>query len=159
MKLAVPSLCVKGHVVQGTQAASGKSYLSEYGGTIALQRKFFEHTALDFSALHNGTINVDITPFIFTVQEPCCEVKEVKWHPDKTEVSETFWFLECTLEFRNKVYAGYLYYPHPATKIGKFPGHHVMEILAPFVEEMTYGETVLLYFPHGKISCVRAFDP
>lgn len=144
-------VCIEGNVVEGTQAASGRKHLSAYGGTIALQKPFFDRAGVDCSSMHNGTINVDIRPSSFHVLRPCLELRDIQWHPEKPGISETFWFIDCTLEFEGGAYGGYFYYPHPSTKVGSFPGYQMMEIFCPFVNGIFYGCKVKIFLPRENI--------
>jgi hypothetical protein len=146
---------IPGQVVIGTQAASGTKYFSEHGGTIALQRTHFEQAGVDLTRIHNGTVNVDIKPLSFYIKKPTIIVPNVYWHPIYRDRSETFWFVECILHFQDNEYEGFVYYPHPSTKIGISPGKSVIETLIPFISNLNYGSLVALKLPDDRIEIER----
>ena len=94
------------------------------------------------SILYNGTINVDISPASFEMRHPHLMVKNIKWstqHP-----AEDFSFVECVLTHKGQEYPGYVYFPHPETKIGHFPGFSVIEVLTEYIKGLAYGDEVCL---------------
>lgn len=142
---------VAGWVVEGTKAASGICHFTEHGGTIALQRPHFVRAGVNMTEIHNGTINVDISPLQFTILRPEVVVSGVSWHPTVRDKPETFWFVACTLLNQGNEYLGLVYFPHPDTKIGNFPGFSVLEILAPFILGLSYGQQVTLRLPGDRL--------
>ena len=63
---------------------------------------------------------------------------------------ETFSFVECVLTHGGRDVDALIYHPHPETK----PMHHqpgtVVEVLAPFVEGLAYGDEVTVTLTEGQ---------
>lgn len=143
------SLLLNGKVIQGTQAASGKKHWREQGGTICVQRPFFARAGVNFRNIYSGTINVSVAPHEFRIQAADYYVPHVYWAPNSPP--EDFSFVNCEISSEDEWHEALLYYPHPETKIGIFPGHSVMEILTAFLPSIDYGKKVRLQFSSGKI--------
>jgi hypothetical protein len=141
---------VTGVVCQGFRVASGQTTESPYPkSTIAMQMPFFRDRGLDLSRYFLGTLNVSIAPKVFTILNPYKTFPLVEWtalHPP-----ETFSFCHCVLEFQEKHYEGLIYYPHPETKRSHFQDKSVLEILAPKVEGLGYGDEVSLSLCRDEI--------
>jgi hypothetical protein len=134
-------ISVEGTVQSGYGVASGRSSSSPYPrGTIELQHPFFHRLGLDLSPYFPGTLNVSIAPWVFQIQNAPFIVETLQWtalHPP-----ETFSFCHCTLEFRQRTYAGLVYYPHPETKQVHFQSASLLELLLPHVDGITEGDCV-----------------
>ena len=139
-----------GIVVSGGRVASGLSETNPFpSGTIALQLPHFRERGLDLSGFYLGTINVSIAPYKFSLIGPIHTFRDVKWLD--TYPPEHFSFAEIVLLFGSQRYEGLVYYPHPETKISFEKDNSVLEILAPFVPNLSYGSTVELLFPTSQI--------
>jgi hypothetical protein len=96
-----------------------------------MQKPFFRAGGLDLDAYYEGTINVSIAPYTFTVKNPEFSFPAVEWtdkHPP-----EHFSFSRCRVVFDDTEYEGWVYYPDPATKKAHFQDPSVIEIIAPFI--------------------------
>lgn len=146
-------LKVSGVVTQGFRIASGlntEGVSGPYGITIkdsfVQQRPFFEAEIPEMKNVWTGTINVDISPhthrMIGFTKEITCE-----WHP---KITETFGLVTgVTLTHAGKNYPAIIYYPMPS----EFhePRMNVIEILAPKIEGLAYGDKVDLVLPADKV--------
>jgi len=130
---------VKGLVVRGHRVASRKS--EHYpGGTIKMQKPFFKKLGLDLTSYKNGTLNVSISPYIFTMNKPEYTFLDVGWtshHPP-----EHFSFSRCKIEFKGIVYDSWVYYPHPETKERNFQAPSIIEVIAQKIPGIKYGDSV-----------------
>ncbi len=145
---------VTGVVKPGHQVASGRSKNSPYEkGTLESQLPYFQELGLDLSDFYLGTINVSIAPYTFDVVEPKHTFPDVKWHADYP--AETFSFSPCIVEHGDKSYQGFVYYPHPETKIGHFQDPCVVEIIAPPLSDMKYGDRLTLRLNPKEIQLTK----
>jgi len=145
---------ISGILVKGYQIASGLSETSTYpAGTIDLQKPVFARLGLDLSMCYSGTLNVSISPYHFELLAPEYTFPAVEWLDGVR--AETFSFSSCIVSIRNRTSNGYVYYPHPETKVGHFHDNSIMEILAPYQPDITYGEKIELSFNSEK---VRVFN-
>lgn len=142
---------VKGVVIQGHQVASRKS--EHYpDGTIELQIPHFKERGLDLTTLFRGTVNLSISPKSMTPIAPEYTFRDVQWtnaHP-----AEDFSFSRCRITHRNSRYEGLIYYPHPETKERHFQNPSIIEIIAPFIDGMRYGDEVELEVNPCEISII-----
>lgn len=136
-------ITIAGTVQQGHQVASGSATDSPYpAGTIALQIPYFQALGLDLTACFPGTLNVSIAPYQFQLIQSPYRFKQVHWtdrHPP-----ENFSFSACQVIFDSIRYGGWIYYPDPATKRTHFQPASTLEILAPPIRGITYGDRLTL---------------
>lgn len=141
---------VTGVVQQGHQIASGQAKNSPYGaGSIELQTPLFFDKGLDLSRYYPGTINLSIAPQTFALRQPFWQIQGLRWthhHPP-----ETFSFCQAELRYNCQTYSGLVYYPHPETKQTHFQMASILEILAPKIEELSYGDRILLSLNPSEI--------
>lgn len=134
---------IRGVVVQGHGVASGRNERHRYPeGTIAPQIPHFRALGLDLSACFHGTINLSIAPRTFELAKPRYVFEAVKW--SATHRPETFYFEPVEiLPVRvsgGRAIAGWIYYPDPSTKAGHFQPPSVLELLAPRIVPLVYGD-------------------
>jgi hypothetical protein len=130
---------ISGTVVEGYRVASGPSKDYPYGA-LERQRPLFKARGLDLDGYFNGTLNIDIRPLTFTMLKPQYTFEHVAWtdlHPP-----ETFSFSRCQVIFRELAYAGWVYYPHPETKLRHFQNPSLLEVIALPIPQIRYGEDV-----------------
>jgi hypothetical protein len=134
---------VPGKVARGQGVASGRNPV-EGGirGTIPAQKKFFRNAGIDTDHLYDGTINVDISPWEFEPARSTLTLFKVRWHP--TWDPETFSLFACKIRVRQAERDGYIYYPHPETKPGIFPGHQIAEVWSPLIAGVMDGDSAEL---------------
>lgn len=145
---------VEGVVVRGHGVASGTGATSPFAaGTIELQAPHLAARGVDLSGFHTATINLDISPFALNLLAPRWTVEGVEW----TDVhgAETFSFVECTVTHERREVAALVYHPHPETK----PMHHqpatVVELLAPLLPGLGYGDRLGFAPARGQAELVE----
>lgn len=130
-------ISVHGIVAQGYRVASGPSKDYPYGA-LDRQRPFFKAGGLNLDGYFNGSLNVDIRPFEFAILKPVFTFHHVEWtdlHPP-----EHFSFSRCRVLFKGADYDGWVYYPHPETKLRHFQNPSLLEIIAMEIPEIQYGD-------------------
>ncbi len=134
-------ISVAGVVIRGHQVASRPSeHYPE--GTIAMQIPFFIERGLDLTGFHRGTLNISIAPKTMHPVDPEYTFRDVRWtdaHPP-----ENFSFSRCGISFRGRRYSGWIYYPHPETKERHFQDPAIVEVIAPSIDGINYGDRVEL---------------
>ncbi len=141
---------VKGIVKQGHQVASGIAEDSPYNqGTIKMQLPFFQELGLDLSGYYLGTLNISIAPHSFEIKQPKYTFKNVKWHPDYP--AEDFSFSPSQVIVENINYSGFIYYPHPETKIGHFQDDSILEAITLPIPNLNYGDSLQLAIEQREI--------
>nr|WP_245817540.1 hypothetical protein [Hydrococcus rivularis] len=134
-------ITIDGIIKQGHQVASGMAENSPYpGSTIEMQTPFFQKLGLDLTPFFPATLNVSISPYTFTVKQPEYTFQKVEWtskHPP-----EDFSFSRCRVVYNNIRYDTLIYYPHPETKKTHFQDNSTVEILAPLIPNLSYGDRI-----------------
>jgi hypothetical protein len=128
---------IHGILVQGYRVASGPSKDYPYGA-LERQRPFFKARGLDLSACFNGTLNIDIRPITFKLVKPEFTFQHVEWtdlHPP-----EHFSFSRCKVIHKDIEYEGWVYYPHPETKLRHFQNPSLLEVIAVHIPDIKYGD-------------------
>ena len=128
---------IPGILVEGYRVASGPSKDYPYGA-LDRQRPIFKARGLDLSSYFNGTLNIDISPHTFKLVKPEFTFHHVEWtdlHPP-----EHFSFSRCKVVFRDVEYGGWVYYPHPETKLRHFQNPSLIEVIAMPVPKIGYGD-------------------
>ena len=146
-------------VMPGHRVASGRNNDPRFpGGTLAMQRPFFEHLGLNISMFHPGTLNLSMAPHRYCVVAPRLTFRALKWHP--TEPAEDFSFFDCHLRVEGgDPVAALIYYPHPETKPEHFQAPDVLEVLAPSIPGLGYGMQVMLGIDPSQMTIeVHPFD-
>ena len=149
MPVSVSWIVVSGVLVEGHRVASGPSREYPYGA-LEKQKPLFYALGLNLSDMYNGTLNVSINPKTFALTNPEFTLENVEWtdlHPP-----ETFSFSKCVVKVRGNEYYGWVYYPHPETKIRHYQNTSVIEILAPFIAGIEYGDEVEIRLNGAEIS-------
>ena len=145
------SITVKGVVVKGYRVASQPSDIYPYG-TLEKQKPYFKALGLDLEAYYNGTLNISISPKVFEMTNPEFTFEHLEWtdlHPP-----ETFSFSKCVLIYQGVRYAGWVYYPHPETKIRHFENSSIIEILTQHVPGIRYGDEVEIELNGDEITVI-----
>ena len=135
---------IEGVVARGHGVASGQGGDERFpDGTLKLQIPIFAELGIDLSAFYPGTINLDISPARYEVIAPKLTLPDVQWHPDCPP--ETFSFFDCQIcepGAEAKPVDALIYRPHPETKPEHFHDPTVLEILAPKLPSLSYGQTL-----------------
>lgn len=129
----------RGRILEGYRVASGPSADYPYGA-LSRQRPLFAARGLDLSAYFNGTLNIDISPRAFKLIRPEFTFYNVEWtdlHPP-----EHFSFSHCKIIFKDNEYDGWVYYPHPETKLRHFQNPSLLEVIAMEIKGIRYGDEV-----------------
>ena len=130
---------IRGIVIQGYRVASGPSKDYPYG-TLDRQRPIFKARGLDLEGYFNGTLNINLRPFTFKLIKPEFTFRNVEWtdlHPP-----ENFSFSRCKVIYKEIEYEGWVYYPHPETKLRHFQDPSLLEAIALPIPEIKYGDEV-----------------
>ena len=64
---------------------------------------------------------------------------------------ETFSFSRCLVIFRGLSYDGWVYYPHPETKLRHFQNPSLLEVIALPIPEIGYGDQLLAHLNPAEI--------
>ncbi|MFZ4985263.1 MAG: shikimate dehydrogenase [Blastocatellia bacterium] len=132
---------VTGTILAGHQVASKPS--NHYPqGTIEMQAPFFRARGLDLDGLFRGTLNISIAPKRFELRHATHFFPQVEWttrHPP-----ENFSFCRCRLTVSGRTVNGWVYYPHPETKIRHHQESSILEVIAPWIDGLSYGANVTL---------------
>lgn len=142
-------ITVTGTVIRGHGVASGAGTSPYPEGTVRMQKPFFEALGLDLSGFHEGTLNIDIAPLRFRLVEPEHTFRRVEWthlHPP-----EDFSFSHCRILHAGREVEGWIYTPHPGTKADHFQPPTMIEVLAPFLPGIAYGDEVTLRLTRGQV--------
>ncbi len=144
-----------GTVVPGYGVASGRSKDSPYpAGTIALQAPLFRALGLDLDGYFLGTINLSIEPNIFKLAKPDYCFEQLQWI--EGFAPETFSFYRCQIQslthsLNQPATNAWIYYPHPETKLGHFQPNSLLEIIAPPIASLEYGDRLSLSLSSQQI--------
>ena len=144
---------VDGILVQGYRVASGPSKDYPYGA-LERQRPFFKAGGLDLEAYFNGSLNIDIHPFQFTMLKPEFTFLHIEWtdlHPP-----EHFSFSRCKAIYRNDRFDGWVYYPHPETKLRHFQNPSLLEVIAMPIPGIQYGDQLQVLLNPQEILVEKA---
>ena len=139
---------IHGRLAQGYRVASGPSADYPYGA-LDRQRPLFTARGLDLSAYFNGSLNVDIRPHRFKMVKPQYTFPLVEWtdlHPP-----ETFSFSRCKVIYNDVEYEGWVYYPHPETKLRNFQNPSLIEVIAMEIPGIQYGDELDLMLNPDEI--------
>jgi hypothetical protein len=142
-------ITVHGILVQGYHVASGPSADYPYGA-LDRQRPIFAGRGFDLSGYFNGTLNIDIRPHTFAMVKPEYTFHHVEWtdlHPP-----EHFSFSRCSMLYKDVEYDGWVYYPHPETKIRNFQNPSLLEVIATPIPNIRYGDELDVRVKSTEIS-------
>ncbi|MGD1904084.1 MAG: hypothetical protein ACFB9N_17805 [Geitlerinemataceae cyanobacterium] len=145
---------IEATLARGHRVASGLGGDRRFpDGTLALQfphfAPHFANRGVDLSGFYRGTLNLSISPWRYTVRSPKVTVRDLRW--SSVSPPEDFSFFDCRLtvkKHRDRVepqtVAGLIYYPHPETKPEHFQADDILEVLAPRIDGLDYGDRVEL---------------
>ena len=137
----------------GHQIASGKAIDSPYPkGSIEMQAPYFKANGLDLDGYFLGTLNLSISPNKFVVKKPDFHFRDVVWAEGFP--SEDFMFVRCDIQYKDKTYGGFVYYPDPKTKIGHFQDESTIEVISEYIEGIAYGDDVVLFLDLERINVI-----
>ena len=130
---------IHGILAEGYRVASGPSKDYPYGA-LDRQRPIFKSRGLDLDSYFNGTLNIDIRPHTFEMLKPEFTFHHVEWtdlHPP-----EHFSFSQCKVIYKEIEYDGWVYYPHPETKLRNFQNPSLLEVIAYPIPGIKYWDEV-----------------
>ncbi|WP_169927024.1 hypothetical protein [Brunnivagina elsteri] len=144
---------VKGTIAPGYGVASGKGGDSRFPqGTIEMQKPFFQELGLDLSPYFSGTLNISIHPHRYRVKSFKYTFINVKW--SSIQPAEDFSFADCRILFNDSSFEGLIYYPHPDTKPDHFQAADILEVIAPKIDGLKYGDELILECDRTQIDIV-----
>lgn len=143
------SLWISALVTPGHQIASGKNPNTPYPkGSIKLQWPFLQRSPLDLQDLSSaGTLNIDLRPYEFVPNSPETTIT-AQWFQ---KITETFLFFPIKIRYQAKLYKGYVYYPSPDTKPDHFKPPYHIDLLLPWIENISYGDRIEILLPKDNI--------
>jgi len=144
---------IHGILTQGYRVASGPSADYPYGA-LDRQRPLFKAHGLDLSEYFNGTLNINISPTTFVIKKTEYTFKHVEWtdlHPP-----EHFSFSHCKVIYKEVEYDGWVYYPHPETKLRHFQNPSLLEVIAKSIPEIKYGDALSVRVNDHEITITGA---
>jgi hypothetical protein len=132
------ALILQGVVVKGHRVATGPSMDYPYC-SLERQLPFFLAGGLDLTAFHLATLNISIAPLRFILEKPAYTFRQIAWtelHPP-----EDFSFSPCCVNLPGtpEWFEGYVYYPHPETKIRNFHNPSLLEVITVKIPDIGYG--------------------
>jgi hypothetical protein len=149
-----------GVIAQGYQVASGLGRDVRFPrGTIAPQLEIFAARIPGFATyfegpVYPGTINIKFSGSMIEIGMPELYVSQVKW--TRHFPPEDFYLSAGQIVTHGGVHNVYLYIPEPVTK-PDHPAHpDVVEILAPYIDGVSYGDAVILRHSAQAIRLVVA---
>lgn len=152
---------IQGIIERGYGVASGQATDSEYFpyGTIELQVPRFKERGLDLTKYYPATLNILIKPYNFKIIEAEITFTNVAWTTPETPKQhppEDFSFSRCRVIHKNKSYNGWVYYPHPETKIRHFQRTDLIEVIAEKIDDIKYGDVVELEINTAEIKVTKS---
>ena len=130
-------------LVKGHQVASGMINDPRFPkGTISAQRPFFADLGLQLDDYHLATINAQFMCSSLLINSFDFHFKQVKWHAQMP--AEDFKFCRCSILAFGKSYPALIYQPQTATKTEHFQPQNQLELLAPMITNLSYGDTLAL---------------
>lgn len=144
-------LYLPGILARGYRVASGPSADYPYGA-LDRQRPLFKARGLDLAGYFNGSLNIDLRPATFRLLKPQFTFPLVEWtdlHPP-----ETFSFSRCRVVFGEVEYDGWVYYPHPETKLRNFQNPSLLEVIARPIPGLVYGDALGVWLNGAEIAVV-----
>ncbi len=145
-----------GILVAGYHVAAGGSRDYPYG---ALERQIpiFKERGLDLCGYFYGTLNVNIQPYVFQLVKPEFTFHRVEWtdlHPP-----EDFSFSRSLVVYEGEESEGWLYYPHPETKLRNFQDPSLLEVIARQIPNIKYGDKLEVLVNPRRIKVTQRSQP
>ena len=147
---------LRGVIQKGHQVASKRCLDPRFPeGTIQMQIPYFKKLGCDLDAYYPGTINLNISPFLFRMKKARFCFNKLRWSSNTPP--EDFSLADCRiLTEGGRVMNGLLYYPHPETKPEHFQNPEVMEIITSYIEGISYGQELLLEIDSQQVEIYQA---
>tara|TARA_B100000963_G_C22229545_1_gene495200 strand:- start:14 stop:472 length:459 start_codon:yes stop_codon:yes gene_type:complete len=141
-----------GEIQRGYGVASGETEDFRFPeGTLAMQIPYFKSAGFDLSGFFRGTLNVLFKDHQFQLGTPSYYFPSVKWSPDFP--AENFSFYSCVIQQGKdeQFYESFVYWPHPSTKPDFVQDSRVLEILAPHLPGVQYGQEIIVSADPGIV--------
>jgi hypothetical protein len=116
-----PLTLLHGVLKKGYGVASGPSADYPYG-SLERQIPIFKAGGLDLTQYFFGTLNIDISPFTFAL--------------------ENFSLARCQVVFKTVPHDGWIYYPHPETKRRNFQNPSLLEMITSYLANIRPGDSL-----------------
>ncbi|PWL38837.1 hypothetical protein DKG77_11385 [Flagellimonas aquimarina] len=144
-------MTIRAKVIPGYGAASGKKEDPRYpGGTILMQTPYFKRLGLDLSTYHPGTLNVDISPFSYSIRKPKFFFNQIKW--TNHIPPENFYFFDIIVEYKKVKYEGLIYMPDPKTKTEHKQSKTTLELILPKIDGIMYDDVLGIKIDQQQIA-------
>lgn len=141
---------ITGVISPGHGVASGQSGDRRYpGGTLKHQLPFFQERGLDLTPFYLGTINLDITPYMYELGKPKLFLGQIKW--SEYIPPENFYFFDVIMHTEDKAYEGLIYMPDPETKVEHEQNKSILELILTKIEGLGYGDSVEIEVPETQL--------
>ncbi len=127
-----------GIVVRGHGVASGIG-INQDEGSIKKQKRFFDKI-IDWEHFWPGTINVSISPNRYLWKNNKATYEGINWHVDQPK--EDFGISKCKITVKGESHDAWAYCPLPKTKTQNLHDPTMIEIIAPKIEGLEYGDKV-----------------
>lgn len=137
-------------VMKGHRVASGMANDPRFiQGTITTQIPYFKTLGLDLSGYYPGTLNAKFACTEVALKHFDYQFTQVKWH--KSMAAESFNFCRCQIINRNKTYKALIYQPVALTKTEHFHPKNQLELIAPLITNVKYGDRLIILTPKGAL--------
>lgn len=149
-----------GIIVRGHRVASGACGDPRFPlGSIAAQLPYFRAQVPSFEAYlggpaHAGTINLGFRGRRVALGRAELVVSQVAW--TDCFPPENFFLSRAELEANGRVHRVFLYVPDPATKPDHPAAPDGVELLAQFIPDLAYGDSVILRWPANRFRLLPA---
>jgi hypothetical protein len=105
-----------------------------------MQLPAFRRRGLDLSGFFLATINISIRPLRAVLHHPRCTFPGVPWSPD--HAPEAFSLSPCRVVRKHRLYAGWIYFPHPETKRRHHHDPATLEVVTSYLPGIAYGGAI-----------------
>ncbi|MFT5814584.1 MAG: hypothetical protein ACI9VT_002345 [Psychroserpens sp.] len=143
-------------LVKGHQVASGRGNDPRFPmGTISAQLPFFYALGLDLSHFYPATLNAQFNCHSIVLNHFDHYFKQVKWHDNMA--AEDFKFYRCHILLNSTFYPALIYQPQVETKTEHWQPINQLELLAPFIAHVDYGDVLTLVIPNRIITLLDVY--
>ncbi|MGB1261264.1 MAG: hypothetical protein ACPG52_00020 [Cognaticolwellia sp.] len=126
-------------LVKGHQVASGLANDPRFPhGTIAAQQPYFLALGLNLDGFYPATLNAQFNCTSVNITCHDYYFQQVQWHPKMPP--EDFKFTRCYIIANQQRYGALVYQPLLATKTEHFQARNQLELLAPYINNISYGD-------------------
>ena len=119
-------------------------------GFLSAQLPIFKALGLELSGYYLATINAQFNCHAIALNCYDHYFKQVKWHINMP--AENFMFCRCRILTNSRSYSALIYQPQVSTKIEHFQPLNQLELLAPFIANLRYGDVISLEVPNVTVT-------